>query len=114
MDALWLSELWQSALLFIGQSTGAWRIDAGWMAGIIATVLVISFLLSLPNQYSLLCRGMLANFAQKTSDRLVSMLFGFIGNVFIGFLFLVSLIAICGILSGLLVFGVKNLLVIFH
>jgi len=47
-------------------------------------------------------------------DRLVSMIFGFIGTLFIGFLFVVSLIAICGILGGLLVFGVKHLLVVFQ
>ena len=114
MDAHWLSEFWQSALTFLVQEIGSWRVDAGWAAGIVAAVLAISFLLSLPNQYSLMCKGVLVNFAGKTSDRLVSMLFGFIGNLFIGFLFVVSLIAVCGILGGLLVFGVKNLLVIFH
>ncbi len=114
MDANWLSELWRAALIVADQSLGSWPLDTGWIAGTAATVLVMSFLLSLPNRYSLICRGLLTNFAEKTSDRLVSMIFEFIGTLFIGFLFIVSLIAICGILGGLLVFGVKNLLVIFH
>ena len=98
----------------LGQSVESASIDAGWLAGIITTVLVVSFLLSLPNPYSLRCRGLLASFAEQTADRLVSMIFGFIGTVFIGFLFVVSLIAVCGILGGLLVFGVKHLLVVFQ
>ena len=114
MDANWLSEFWRSAMTFLGQSVESAYIDTGWLAGIAATVLVISFLLSLPNPYSLKCRGLLMSFAEQTTDRLVSMIFGFIGNVFIGFLFVVSLIAICGILGGLLVFGVKHLLVVFQ
>lgn len=114
MDAHWLSEFWRSAMMFLGQSVESSYLDAGWLAGIVATVLVISFLLSLPNQYSLMCRGLLMNFAEQTIDRLISMIFGFIGTVFIGFLFVVSLIAICGILGGLLVFGVKHLLVVFQ
>ena len=114
MDAHWLSELWRSAMTILGQSVQTSSINAGWVAGIVGTVLVISFLLSLPNQYSLMCRGLLMNFAGQATDRLVSMIFGFIGTLFIGFLFVVSLIAICGILGGLLVFGVKHLLVVFQ
>lgn len=114
MDANWLSEFWRSAMMFLGQSVESASIDAGWLVGTVAAVLVISFLLSLPNQYSLMCRGLLVNFAEWAVDRLVSMIFGFIGTLFIGFLFVVSLIAICVILGGLLVFGVKHLLVVFQ
>ena len=114
MDPNWLSEIWRSALMLTGQGMESWQVDAGWTAGVVAAMLVLSFLLSLPNRYSLVCKNLLVNFAEKTADRLVSMIFEFIGTLFIGFLFLVSLIAICGILGGLLVFGVKNLAVIFH
>ena len=114
MDPNWLSELWRSAMAFAGQSMESWQVDTGWTAVAVAAMLATSFLLSLPNRYSLMCRSSLVNFAEKTSDKLVSMIFEFIGTVFIGFLFLVSLLAICGILGGLLIFGMKNLLVILH